>query len=253
MKITASLATGMVAAALLLSLALGSSATLAGPIGLIDDFNTPGLAQYTIYKVLDQAGAPASNISFSDSSGALASSYAGANAAEQVLFFRNDGVTLGINEELQIDGPVTGTGNDLGIAIGATPTSLVGAGDTRALADHVFISFRSPTQLNSRGFNGGVDVGQVQNFGVDADKLFIARIGTNTIQLGWYDELTRNVSRTINAVNTNIFNNVGFYSDLRANGVGFTGLDNLTIIPEPTTFALTGMSVLGLLVARRRK
>jgi hypothetical protein len=171
------------------------------------------------------------------------------------VFLRNDGVTLGINEELQIDGPATrvGTANDLGLVIAETPTSLVGAGDNRAAADFLFISFRNNTQLNSRGFNGGVEVGQVQNFGVNATKLFIARTGTNSVELGWYDGLTRNVSRSMTVADTNIFSNVGFYADLRNDGGGFTGLDNLQIVPEPGSLMLMIFAVAGSAAPYRRR
>jgi hypothetical protein len=252
MKMTSRLTTRMNAVALLACLALSSSAALAAPIGLIDDFNTPGLSEYTFYKRLDQ-GAGTTNILFSDAAGTLDATSVGTTGAEQVLFFRNDGVSLGVFEELQIDGPATklGTANDLGLAIGATPTGLAGAGDNRATADFLFISFRATTQLNSRGFNGGVEVGQVQNFGVNATKLFIARTGTSTVDLGWYDGTTRNVTRSVTLVNPSIFDNVGFYADLRNDGGGFTGLNNLQIVPEPASIAML-VGSLGLLAIRRR-
>jgi hypothetical protein len=252
MKMTSRLTTWMTTGALLACLTLSSATAVAGPIGLIDDFNTPGLSEYTFYKRLDQ-NAGTTNILFSDATGTLDATSVGSTGAEQVLFLRNDGVSLGIFEELQIDGPATkiGTANDLGLAIGATPTGLAGAGDNRATADFLFISFRATTQLNSRGFNGGAEVGQVQNFGVNATKLFIARTGTNTVDLGWYDGLMRNISRSVTVANTSVFDNVGFYADLRNDGGGFTGLDNLQIIPEPASVTMLLCS-LGVLVIRRR-
>jgi hypothetical protein len=252
MKMTSRLTSRLAAGALLASLALGSTAAVAGPIGMIDDFNTPGLAEYSLFKRLDQ-GAGTTNISFSDAGGTFSGTSTGTTGAEQVLFLRNDGVSLGIFEELQIDGPATrvGTANDLGLAIAVTPTSLVGAGDNRATADFLFISYRNNNQLNSRGFNGGVEVGQVQNFGVNATKLFIARTGATTVDLGWYDGLTRNISRSVTVANASIFDNVGFYADLRNDAGGFTGLDNLQIIPEPASIAMM-LGSLGLLAMRRR-
>jgi hypothetical protein len=250
MKFTARLATWMAAGALLF--AWGGTVAVAGPVGIIDDFNTPGLSEYTFYKRLDQ-GAGTTNISFSDAAGSFSGTSTGTTGAEQVLFLRNDGATLGLNEELQVDGPATrvGTANDLGLAIAETPTSLVGAGDNRATADFLFISFRNNTQLNSRGFNGGAEVGQVQNFGVNATKLFIARTGNASVELGWYDGITRNVSRSLTVADINIFNNVGFYADLRNDGGGFTGLDNLQIIPEPASCVLVALGMVAALVRRR--
>ena len=234
-------------------LALGSSVAFAG---LIDDFSSPGLPEYNLNKILDQ-NAGATNISFSDVAGSLAGISTATTGAEQVLFFRNDGITLGTGQELQVDGPVTdsGTGTeDLGLAVGQLPTSLgdPAAGSTRNLADYMFISFRGPTQLNSRGFNGNAEIGQVQSFGVNADTLFIARLANDDMELGYYTGATRTVVRTVTPVTTDIYSNVGFYADLRADGATLAGLDNLRIIPEPASFVLVGMSVLGMLAARRR-
>jgi hypothetical protein len=255
MKITARSMVRSIAAGLVMSLALGSVAALATPIGLIDDFNTPGLSEYNLYKILDQ-NVGTTNIAFNDLAGNLAGVSAGTTGAEQVLFFRNDGVTLSVGQELQVDGPITdsGTGTeDLGLAVGELPTSLgnPAAGSTRNLADYAFISFRNVTQLNSRGFNNGAEIPQVQNFGVTADTLFIARLANNDMELGYYTGNVRTVTRTITPSDPAIYNNVGFYADLRADGATLAGLDNLRLVPEPSSFMLMGMSMIGLLARRR--
>lgn len=236
----------------LAALAVSASSASAA---LIDDFNTPGLGEYTFSKILDQ-GAGTTNVSFSDASGTLSVSSAGTTGAEQVLLLR--GVSLPQGQEVRVDGPATLSGaNDLGLAIGQSHASLANgvAGDNRNTGDFLFVSFRSPTQLNSRGFNGNAEVGQVQAFGVTADKLFIGRTATDDIEMGYYTGAVRNVIRTVTPATLDIFSNVGFYGDLRGDGNTASGLDNLTIgaaIPEPGSVALFGLACAAGLATRRR-
>jgi hypothetical protein len=256
--IVAKITPRLLAAALVVPLALATPSVMAGPVGLIDDFDTPGLTEYNFYKVLDQ-NAGTTNISFSDASGSISALSTGTTGAEQVLFFRNDGATLGPGEELQIDGPSAESGSgteDLGLAVGETPTSLgdPAAGSTRNLADFLFITYRNPTQLNSRGFNGGAEIGQVQSFGVTANKLFIARLANDDMELGYYDGTnTRQVVRTVTPVTTDIYNNVGFYSDLRGDGATIGALDNLRIVPEPGCLMLAMFAFVGLIGLHHRR
>jgi hypothetical protein len=239
--------------ALVLAVIAASGMTASG--ALIDDFGDADLSEYTFYKRLDQ-GAGTTNISFSSPSGTITATSSGTTGAEQVLLFRSD-VSFDVGQEIRIDGPSTESGTsteDLGLAVGQTPASLGNpqAGDNRNTADFLFISYRNPTQLNSRGFNGNAEVGQVQNFGVNADMLFIARPATDGIELGWYDGSTRNVSRSL-TVNPSIFTNIGFYADLRADGASIGSLDNLSIIPEPTSVLLGLLAMVGMVSLRRRQ
>lgn len=249
-----------VAAALLV--ALGGAAVMAGPQGLIDDYGDTSLSEYTLYKVLDQ-NAGNTNTSFSSPSGDLTVTSVGTTGAEQVLFFRSD-YTLGVGEELRVDGPPTpvGSTNDFGLAVGATPTSLGDpeAGDNRSAADYLFVSYRSATQLNHRGFVNGSEVGQHQEFGVNADVLFIARPTSDSIELGYYDGSTRNIltdgggqAAYTGLTDLSIFDNVGFYVDLRNDGAGYNGLDNLRLVPEPASVVLTLLGLVGLVGLIRRR
>jgi hypothetical protein len=72
------------------------------------------------------------------------------------------------------------------------------------------------------------------------------------MELGYYTGTTRTLVRTITPTNLGIYSNVGFYSDMRADGATLAGLDNLRIIPEPASMLLAGMSLVGLLAIRRR-
>lgn len=232
--------------ALAAALALGVSSSAA----VIDDFNTPGLSEYAFSKVLDQG--TATNIMFSDAAGTIDVTSAGADGAEQVLLLRND-YSLGQGEELQLDVPSTFNDRDFGPAIGATHADLGDgtAGDNRNTADYVFITWRTTTFLNNRGFIGNSEITLGQNSTGPADVLFIARTATDDIELGWYEGATRNVARTVTPVSLSIFDNVGLYADIRVDGNGFAGADNLRIIPEPTSALLLVLSVCGF-VARRK-
>lgn len=198
-------------------------------ITIVDDFNTPGLGEYTFSKVLDQG--TATNVSFFDTAGTIDVVSTGADGAEQTLLLRGD-FTLQQGEELQLDAPTVFNDRDLGIAIGEAHGDLGNgsSGDNRSTADYLFMAWRNLGQLNSRGFNGNAEVPLQQAFGVNAETLFIARLADDTIELGWYEGGVRNVSWSAAPTTTDIFDNVGFYADVRADGNGFSGADDLRIV-----------------------
>jgi hypothetical protein len=106
----------------------------------------------------------------------------------------------------------------------------------------------------SRGFDGTVEYGLVGGGGRPFDKLFIARSGVNTYDAGYYNAGSRTVMVTRTPTTANDADVIGFYADVR--GVGILGnLDNLTIapIPEPSTVALVGLGLAGLVALRRRR
>jgi len=198
-------------------------------ITTVDNFDTPGLGEYSFSKVLDQG--TATNVSFSDTGGTINVTSTGADGAEQVLLLRND-VTLAQGQELQLDAPTTFMDRDFGLAVGQSHADLGNGstGDNRTTGDYLFIAWRNLGQLNGRGFNGNADSGLEQEFGVNAEKLFIARTANDDIELGWYDNGTRMVSHTVTPATLDIFSNLGFYADVRADGNGFSGADNLRIV-----------------------
>ncbi len=217
---------------------------------LIDNFDTPGLGEYAFSKVLDQG--TATNVSFSDAAGTIDVTSTGADGAEQVLLLRSD-VTLNQGEELLIDAPTTFNDRDFGLAIGQTHADLGNGntGDNRTSADFLFMAWRNFGQLNSRGFNGNAEVALQQAFDTVPDQLFIARTATDDVELGWYDGNTRNVLWTATPTTTDIFSNVGFYADVRADGNGFAGADNFGklvpggLVPVGETLTVEGDVVLG--------
>lgn len=83
----------------------------------IDNFDTPGLGEYTFSKVLDQG--TATNVAFSDAGGTIDITSTGADGAEQVLLLRND-VTLAQGQQLQLDAPTSFMDRDFGLAVRVT-------------------------------------------------------------------------------------------------------------------------------------
>jgi hypothetical protein len=222
---------------------------------LIDNFDTDTSANYTTYKLLDQ-GAGTTNVSLVISGGTASNTSSGTTGAEQSLHLNNTTISLAVGESLVGFTPtVSGSGNDFGIVIATTPSSSLGnpvAGDVRSGMNFLFISFRSPTQLNSRGYAGGtIEVAQAQAFSVDPDSLYIERTDTNTFDFGYFTGLTKTSMVVRNVADGSVFNRVGFYSDLRADGVGYNGFDSLNVIPEPSAALLGGLGLLDLLRRRR--
>lgn len=243
---------------LAIAVAIMSSCGLTGAsaaVGLVDDYDTAGLLDYDLYKILDQ-GDGTTNISFSDAAGTIDVTSTGTSGAEQVLFFRNDGISIEQGEQLRLDAPTTFINRDFGLAIGETPTGLAdGAdGDVRSATDYLFISWRTLGFLNSRGFNNNGEIGLAQASVTSADSLFIARLGNDDIELGSYSGSVRTVLQTVTPATLDVFDNVGFYADIRGDGDGFAGADNLRIeaIPEPTTLMLVGLGLVGAMATRRR-
>jgi hypothetical protein len=248
--------------ALALSLALQVASTVAGPIGVVDDFNTPGIGEYTLTRVLDN-GIATSNIAFSDASGALVPTYSGTpNQAEQVVLLRSD-APLGIGEILMGDvaQPTSTVEMDFGIAISATGTP-GGVGnptptDVRGGFDWLSVSIR-PNQnaIRVNHVNGGVVttgshvIGSVDETSVR--NLFIERLTATTFNVGYTDtSFVKHIANLapLSFTASNLGTAIGFYSDMRSAGTGSTSLgaiDNLRIVPEPASWL---MGILGLIGA----
>lgn len=231
---------------------------------LIDDFNVPGLGQYTQTRVLDN-GISEANVSFSDASGSLVSSYGGTlNQPEQVLLLRND-FNLAVGNALLVDVLFLTQASqmDFGIAVSATntPTSAsIADTDTRDTFNWAAVYVRpSQDAVRATSSIGGAVTTGTGVLTVNetlVSYLFIERNSATDFTLGYIDNAAnRIVSTSITFGATDVGTALGFYADLRAAGGSLGSLDNLTItaIPEPATGALLGLGVLALILARRRR
>ena len=243
---------------------IAGSLAVAAQAQLIDDFNTPGLSEYTQTVVL-QNGA-SSGIVFSDSTGALTLSKASGTSPEQVLFLRNDfslsvGQTLRVDTISQIsDGTVT----DFGLAISAlvNPPAAVWTGaNVSTRQDYINVYLKRQTgAIGYIGFNGTTQ--QFSSSGVtpvpdfaSVTGLFITRTASDSFDLGYSTASGDTSLFSATGMPTTIGNALGFYADVRS-VTSYGTLDNLrlTAVPEPasaTLLALGGISAL-VLVFRRR-
>ncbi len=208
---------------------VAAPAALAGPVGLVDDFEDTDLSEYTTTLILDtDSPVNVSDTVWQSPSGSLellTDTYNG-GTAEQWAFIRS-GITLDVGEEVQVDVIAGATGlQDIGLYVGGTTPQ------TNVRQDYVAMYRRNTGQLFSRGFDGTTEYGLVGNWTNDIpiDTLFITRTDTNTFEAGWYYEGARNVLATRTPTTANEADVVGFYADIR--GAGTVGnLDNLRIVP----------------------
>lgn len=225
---------------------------LAGTIAqaqLIDDFSG-NLSAYTATRILKATPAAANNTyAWEISNGALRINTVTYGGIEQYALTRND-FTLAVGSELTATYSASDLGSqDIGLYVGAgTPTA-----DVRA--NYVSIYMRNNGQLYSRGFNGTTEL-SLSGGGTPTGvlSLFVARTGTSTFDLGWYDGNGRNILASRTMTSTTVGDAIGFYADVRALGIRGS-MDNLTLtpIPEPTAAALLGLGSLGLVFRLRRK
>lgn len=218
---------------------------------LIDDFSGD-LSNYTPTVILDVNAGATNGTAFAINGGILELNTSTYDDIEQLAFIF-DGLTLGVGEELQADIPGTINGNrNLGLYVGGSqPTTGV-----REDYISVYGGSNNNNRIFSRGFDGATEYdnpGANPTDGTSISQLFIARTDTNTFEAGFYDTTLGRVivtERTPDFANTADF--VGIYADVRAAG-DLGSLDNLRVVPEPSSLLMFGLSTFGLLVIRRRR
>lgn len=213
---------------------------------LIDDFSTNSLGLYTSTVILDANGGAANVAAWQITGGTLQLSTTTYDGIQQYAMIFG-GLSLAVGYEVQMDLVHTPDSQDLGLYVGGT-TPVAG---TRQ--DYVAVYARNNGQVFSRGFNGTTEFPLAGGSSPAYTKLFIARSGVNTFDAGYYDVGGRNIIVTRTPSTPNDADVVGFYADVRANGT-LGNADNLTLapIPEPTTLALAGLGLAGLIALRRR-
>jgi hypothetical protein len=219
--------------------------TMPAQAGLIEDFSGD-LSNFTNTVILDNGGhSPLNTAAWEISGGLLQLNTTNYVGIEQYAFIYN-GLTLSVGQELQADFSVSGS-QDFGLYVGGTTPTF------NVRQDYVNVYARGDGNIYSRGFDGTAEFTLVGAGVVTYDKLFIARTATDTYELGYYDGATRTVITTRTPTFANGATVVGFYADVRATGI-LGSADNLTVVPEPATYAmlLGGLGILGVLTFRRR-
>jgi PEP-CTERM motif len=251
------------------ALAVGAGGTVRAQT-VIDTLNNTSLSSYTLTPVLySGSGVPATTtITFDDTSGALQATAANYNDIEQAVFLRND-YGLSVGQTLSVTLPSwTGTSQDFALCVASTATPPVAStnplGNTRTSLSYAFIGIRGgANHLIASGFDGATSIStaQFQPGGTQVSTtLFITETAANTFTFGAFTSAASTTGGVTNLLNYTFVNNtgvgsaIGFYVDMRAaNTIG--SMSDLTIapVPEPSTLALCGLGLAGLVAGKRRK
>ncbi len=210
---------------------------------LIDDFS--GAFSATTVVILDVNSGASNTATWSTSGGVLSYVTSAFDGIEQAASYYS-GVTLDIGQELQVNVNHTGASQDIGLFVGAVPT-------TGARANYVNVYARDNATVYSRGFNGSSELALAGGATTGTfDRLFILRDAASSYELGYYlTDGTRVVVSDRDGLDAAVNGSaVGIYTDVRAAGT-LGSLDNLVIIPEPAVALLGGLGLLGLLRRRR--
>lgn len=213
---------------------------------LIDDFSGD-LSAYTSTVILDANGGGANTAGWQITGETLELNTTSYDGIEQYAFVYG-GLSLGVGYEVTIDLAHNLGSQDLGLYVGGT-TPVTGTRE-----DYVAVYARNNGQVFSRGFDGLSEYPLAGGSTPAYDQLFIARTAANTYEAGYYEGGVRNIVTTRTPSFANDGDVVGFYADVRGAGV-LGNADNLTVavIPEPSTFALAGLGIAGLMLRRRRR
>ena len=227
---------------------------------IIDDFSSFDPANYTATVILDVGGAGSNNTTFTvNGDGALEVSTTAYDDIEQIAYIRN-GLTLAVGEEVQADFTHFGTSNNsrnLGLYVGnAAPIpSATDGDDPRSGSNYISLYGESSSpRVSQRGFNAEGEYANVNATpdGTVSGTYFIQRLDADTYVTGFLDDGAADGSgRTIVSTLTvngqfgaNDGNFVGFYIDVRENGITGT-VDNLRIVSPEATCLLGDVDLSG--------
>lgn len=234
---------------------------------LVDSLTSGSTAAYNQTVILAQNGDGPLTFTSTGSGLQVSRVFTSGGAAQQDLLLLNS-YSLSVGDTLQVS--ITGLGTsaanaDFGIAIAsqANPISaepwVSGTASSRSNYLAMYVKPGS-SQVGSIGFNGTTQLyssgGVTPGAGVYATitGLWITEVAANKFSDG-YTTTSGNVTlgSNIQFTGADIGQAVGFYADLRGTLTSAATLDNLTIVPEPSTIALCGVGALGLVAGLRRK
>lgn len=249
---------------------LACSTAVAVQAQVIDNFNTDSSAFYNQAIVLAQSADPALTFGIASSpAGTLQvsqSAYTG--GAQQDVYIRNDGWSLGVGQMLMVDvvQPFQNSSySDFGLALTETanPTSVTwtsGTADGRngllsfyIKGEYGTVGYRASDAANTQLYSSsGVNI----NGGLTAlTGLWISRPSSTEFDVGYTTASGSTLVQAMTGLDSTMGTGLGFYADVRANTT-YGYLDNLRIqaIPEPASFAFFGLSgLLGLVAWMRRR
>lgn len=252
--------------------ALAMGATAVAQAQLIDNFSVDSSASYNQAIVLAQSADPGAVYGIASSpAGTLQVSQAAyTGGAQQQVYIRNDGWSLGVGQSLRVDvvAPFQNTVyTDFGLALmeTANPTPVTwtsGTADGRnGLLDYYIkgqygtVGYRASDASNTQLFSSsGVNI----NGGITAlTGLWIARPSATEFDVGYSTAAGETRVLAMTGIDSAMGTGLGFYSDVRANTT-YGYLDNLRlvsyVVPEPTSMALWALGgLMGLVTWMRRK
>jgi len=240
---------------------------------VIDPLNGTGGISYTTYLVNDTSSGAGTGVSFTQSGAGLQANYVGTGTApEQALSLASASsfsTVFAVGDTLELSSTVaaSSTTEDFGLAISANNPIAGSAGNynTRTSFDWASISIR-PSASSSVGdirqnqsISGSFGSGNIAgvNPTLPVNGLFISWIAPLQFTLGYINSsgvLVPEDTITFSPGST-IGSEIGFYGDLRGTSTSLGDFSNLSIVPvpEPATWSLIGLGLVGVAGLLRRK
>jgi hypothetical protein len=239
---------------------------------LIDDFSSAATTNnYNRTIILAQNADGPMDLSITNGAIQVWRTYSSGNTPQQDVFLRGD-YSLGVGQTLRVDTlNVLGTNwsynSDFGITVAAqtNPLAAVYQGanvDVRSNEISMYIKPGS-AEVGLAAFDGHVQLYSVHNTiptgYTNITGLWITRTSAHVFDVGY--TTTTDITYRAGLTFTNgslgddlVGSALGLYADVRATGYSPAWLDNLRIIPEPSTVALIGMGLgCGAMLLRRKR